>query len=198
MRRLRLPRKAAIALAVLVTVLAVPRLAAAASVTAGGPAAAAGSQTGDVGAGAAPLAGRGGGEHGTGRTAGRADSRSAAIGAVTVAALSSGTGTTSSSGLCSVPGIGDIGGLLGFCSLGSSGLIGDLNNICEPSLPDPEPANAGIDAMVAPPTGPKEPATLYSQYGVAGDFWAATNLQCSDMTSLIGNNVAGMVFDAAK
>ena len=31
-----------------------------------------------------------------------------------------------------------------------------------------------------------------------GDFWAATNLQCSDMTSLIGNNVAGMVFDAAK
>ncbi len=33
---------------------------------------------------------------------------------------------------------------------------------------------------------------------MAGDFWAATNLKCSDMTSLIGNNVAGMVFDAAK
>ena len=39
---------------------------------------------------------------------------------------------------------------------------------------------------------------MYDQYGVAGDYWAATNLQCSDMTSLIGNNVAGMVFDAAK
>ena len=101
-------------------------------------------------------------------------------------------------GLCSVPGIGDIGGLLGFCAAGSSGVIGALNNVCQPSLPDPEPANAGIDAMVAPPSSGKRPATLYDQYGVAGDYWAATNLQCSDMTSLIGNNVAGMVFDAAK
>ena len=33
---------------------------------------------------------------------------------------------------------------------------------------------------------------------MAGQFWAAHGLQCSDMTSLIGNNVAGMVFDAAK
>jgi len=33
---------------------------------------------------------------------------------------------------------------------------------------------------------------------VAGQFWAAHGLQCSDMTSLVGNNVAGMVFDAAK
>jgi hypothetical protein len=54
--------------------------------------------------------------------------------------------------------------------------------------------------MVAPPpsSSGKQPATLYDEYGVAGDYWAATNLQCSDMTSLIGNNVAGMVFDAAK
>ena len=40
--------------------------------------------------------------------------------------------------------------------------------------------------------------TLYDNYGMAGQFWAAHGLQCSDMTSLIGNNVAGMVFDAAK
>ncbi|HXB46791.1 MAG TPA: type IV secretion system protein [Streptosporangiaceae bacterium] len=106
--------------------------------------------------------------------------------------------TTASGGLCSVPGIGDIGGLLGFCALGTSGLTGDLNSICQPSLPTPEPANAGIDAMVAPPASGKQLSTLYDQYGVAGDYWAATNLQCSDMTSLIGNNVAGMVFDAAK
>src|SRR5260370_3586814 len=33
---------------------------------------------------------------------------------------------------------------------------------------------------------------------MAGQFWAATNLQCSDMTSLIGNDVAGMIFDFAK
>jgi hypothetical protein len=102
-------------------------------------------------------------------------------------------------GVCSVPGIGDIGSLLGFCTAGQSGLTGDLNNICQPSLPEPEQANSGIDAMVKPPesSGP-QPSTLYSSYGVAGQYWAATNLQCSDMTSLIGNNVASMVFDIAK
>ena len=101
-------------------------------------------------------------------------------------------------GVCGVPGIGDIGSLLGFCQLGSSGLSGDLNNICQPSVPTPEPANAGIDAMVKPPASGKQPATLYGSYGIAGQYWAATNLQCSDMTSLIGNNVASMVFDIAK
>jgi TrbL/VirB6 plasmid conjugal transfer protein len=101
-------------------------------------------------------------------------------------------------GACSVPGIGDIGSLLGFCTLGQSGLTGDLNNICQPSLPDPEPASSGIDAMVKPPEEGKQPSTLYGSYGIAGQYWAATNLQCSDMTSLIGNNVASMVFDIAK
>jgi TrbL/VirB6 plasmid conjugal transfer protein len=102
-------------------------------------------------------------------------------------------------GVCSVPGIGDIGSLLGFCTAGQSGLTGDLNNICQPSLPDPEQANSGIDAMIKPPeSSGTQPSTLYSSYGVAGQYWAATNLQCSDMTSLIGNNVASMVFDIAK
>src|SRR5512146_2394100 len=101
--------------------------------------------------------------------------------------------------ICSVPGIGDIGGLLGFCNEGSSGVPGAINNICQPSLPDPEPANAGINSMVRPPAGTGPPAkTLYNNYGVAGQFWPATGLKCSDMTSLIGNNVAGMVFDIAK
>jgi len=102
-------------------------------------------------------------------------------------------------GVCSVPGIGDIGSLLGFCTAGQSGLTGDLNNICQPSLPDPEQANSGIDAMIKPPeSSSAQPSTLYNSYGVAGQYWAATNLQCSDMTSLIGNNVASMVFDIAK
>ena len=101
-------------------------------------------------------------------------------------------------GVCSVPGIGDIGGLLGLCSAGSSGIIGDLNNVCQPSIPQPEPANGGIDALIQPPAGVAAGNTLYDSYGVAGQFWAAHGLQCSDMTSLIGNNVAGMVFDAAK
>jgi TrbL/VirB6 plasmid conjugal transfer protein len=105
----------------------------------------------------------------------------------------------SSGGLCSVPGIGDIGGLLGFCSLGTAGLTGALNDICAPSTPDPEPASSGIDSLVKPPNsqGPGL-ATPYNRYGVAGQYWAATNLKCSDMTSLIGNSVAGMIFDVAK
>ena len=97
-----------------------------------------------------------------------------------------------------MPGIGDIGGLVGLCSAGSSGLVGDLNNICEPSLPQPEQATGGIDAMIDPPSAAAGGKTLYDNYGIAGQFWAAHGLQCSDMTSLIGNNVAGMVFDAAK
>jgi TrbL/VirB6 plasmid conjugal transfer protein len=101
-------------------------------------------------------------------------------------------------GICQVPGIGDIGGLVGLCASGSSGILGDLNNICEPSLPQPEQATGGIDAMVEPPAAVAGGKTLYDNYGVAGQFWAAHGLQCSDMTSLVGNNVAGMVFDAAK
>ena len=101
-----------------------------------------------------------------------------------------------------MPGIGDIGGLVGLCNQGSSGIVGDLNNICQPSLPQPEQATGGINAMVQPPGAPGVGTaggkTLYDNYGVAGQFWAAHGLQCSDMTSLIGNNVAGMVFDAAK
>ena len=101
-------------------------------------------------------------------------------------------------GVCQVPGIGDIGGLLNLCSSGSSGIVGDLNNICEPSLPQPEQATGGIDAMIEPPAAAAGGKTLYDNYGIAGQFWAAHGLQCSDMTSLVGNNVAGMVFDAAK
>ena len=101
-------------------------------------------------------------------------------------------------GVCQVPGIGDIGGLVGLCSAGSSGIVGGLNNICQPSLPQPEQATGGIDAMVEPPSSAGGGKTLYDNYGVAGQFWAAHGLQCSDMTSLIGNNVAGMLFDAAK
>ena len=117
----------------------------------------------------------------------------------TLTAASTARDKTAPSGICSAPGIGDIGGLLGFCNAGSSGLIGDLNNICQPSVPAPEPAAGGIDSLIRPPvTGGKQPATLYDTYGMAGQSWAAYDMQCSDMTSLIGNSVAGMVFDASK
>ena len=127
--------------------------------------------------------------------ASRQDAAGQPVAAITLAARS----PAATGGLCSVPGIGDIGGLLGFCSLGSSGLTGDLNNICQPSLPSPELASSGIDSLARPVVAPgPQNGTLYDNYGTSGDFWAATKLQCSDMTSLIGNNVASMVFDIAK
>jgi hypothetical protein len=192
LRLRRVPRKVALVLALLVAALAVTGSAQAAPAR---PAAGHGTAATTVAA-APPTASTATASTATASTA-------TASTATTVAARSTATtaapGTaTTSSGLCSVPGIGDVGGLLGFCSLGSSGLTGSLDNICSPSLPDPEPADSGIDSLVAPPATGKQPSTLYSEDGVAGQFWAATNLQCSDMTSLIGNNVAGMVFDAAK
>jgi hypothetical protein len=102
-------------------------------------------------------------------------------------------------GVCQVPGVGDIGGLLGFCTAGSSGLIGDLNNICQQSAPAPEPATGGLDALIRPPASAvRQSATLYDSYGMAGQSWSAYGLQCSDFASIIGNQVAGVVFTGAK
>ena len=107
------------------------------------------------------------------------------------------TRTAADAGICNVPGVGDIGGLIGLCQAGS-GVVGQLNNICTSGAPEPELATSGINSMIATPGGQTTGLTLYDNYGVAGQYWAATGLQCSDFTSLIGNNVAGMVFDMAK
>ena len=99
-------------------------------------------------------------------------------------------------GICNVPGVGDIGNLVGLCNAGS-GIIGDANNLCEPGTPSPELATSGINSMITTPGQPNT-KTLYDQYALAGQYWAATDLTCSQMTSQIGNSVAGMVFDMAK
>jgi hypothetical protein len=100
-------------------------------------------------------------------------------------------------GICNVPGVGDIGGLVGLCQAGS-GIVGDVNNICTSGAPAPELATSGIDSMITTPGGVTAGKTLYDNYGMAGQYWSATGLKCSQMTSTIGNNVAGMVFDMAK
>src|ERR1700733_5497470 len=100
-------------------------------------------------------------------------------------------------GICNVPGVGDIGGILGLCQAGS-GVVGDLNNICTSGAPTPVLATSGIDSMITTPGSPTTGNTLYDNYGMAGQDWASTGLTCSQMTSSIGNNVAGMVFDMAK
>jgi len=104
---------------------------------------------------------------------------------------------TAPGGVCNVPGIGDIGALVGLCNAGS-GIIGDANNICTSGAPAPELATSGIDSMITTPGSPTTGKTLYDNYGMAGQFWASTGLTCSQITSSIGNNVAGMVFDMAK
>src|SRR6202020_2563387 len=95
-------------------------------------------------------------------------------------------------------GIGDIGALVGLCNAGQSGFVGDVNNICTSGAPAPELATSGIDSMITTPGSPATGQTLYDNYEMAGQFWASTGLTCSQMTSQIGNNVAGMVFDMAK
>ncbi|HWF78974.1 MAG TPA: type IV secretion system protein [Streptosporangiaceae bacterium] len=187
LRLRRLPRKIAVALVVAIAVLSVPHVAAsaaptktAATITPVRLIATVPSARGSVGSSSR-----------VGTTRGEAD----AIPAMTVSASAPAGG-----GICSVPGIGDIGGLLGFCSIGQSGITGTLNNLCQPGVPQPESATSGIDSLIKPPNGTAGSpiATPYNQYGTAGQYWAATNLQCSDMTSLIGNDVAGMIFDFAK
>jgi TrbL/VirB6 plasmid conjugal transfer protein len=107
------------------------------------------------------------------------------------------TPTQLDAGICNVPGVGDIGGLIGLCQAGS-GVVGDLNNICTSQAPAPELATSGIDSMITTPGGVTTGKTLYDNYGMAGQYWAATGLNCTQLTSSIGNNVAGMVFDMAK
>ncbi len=107
------------------------------------------------------------------------------------------TPAAADAGICNVPGVGDIGGLLGLCKAGQ-GLLGDVNNVCIPGPPTAELATSGIDSMITTPGSPATGNTLYDNYGMAGQYWAATGLTCSQMTSQIGNNVAGMVFDMAK
>src|SRR5712691_11765158 len=186
LRPRRFPRKTALLLAVLAVLLSVPLLGHAAGSAAPAQAASAQAASAQAALGQATSGQGASGQGASGRP----------IIAQTLAARSP---AAPSGGLCSVPGIGDIGGLLGFCSLGSAGLTGALNDVCQPSIPNPEPANSGIDSLVKPPaTQARGLATPYNQYGVAGQYWAATKLQCSDMTSLIGNSVAGMLFDLAK
>jgi TrbL/VirB6 plasmid conjugal transfer protein len=189
----RIPRRTLLVLAVIAAIAGAPRAAQAAAVparTAAVPAQATGQPAHVT---ARPTASRRNPAH---RAAVLLAAQAPDVSGLTARQAASGV---TSGGVCQVPGIGDIGGLIGLCAAGTSGLSGDLNNICQPSLPDPEPATAGIDSLVRPPTpAAPVPRTLYNEDGVSGQFWAATNLQCSDMTSLIGNNVAGMVFDVAK
>jgi hypothetical protein len=100
-------------------------------------------------------------------------------------------------GICNLPGVGDLGSLVGLCQAGS-GFVSDVNNICTSGAPTPELATSGINSLITTPGGQTTGKTLYDNYGMAGQFWASSGLKCSQMTSSIGNNVASMVFGMAQ
>ncbi|MQA85355.1 MAG: hypothetical protein GEV03_12195 [Streptosporangiales bacterium] len=77
-------------------------------------------------------------------------------------------------------------------------------DICsDPEAPEPEVAGTGLDTLIRPPgenpavRGPNG-ATLYEQYGMAGQRWHTTELGCADMLAKVGNQGANLVFDIAK
>jgi hypothetical protein len=190
----RAPRKAATALAMLAVLVCLVRAGAHQGHQVGGAGTTAVAAAGRATTHGTPTAGAAA-TSGTAKPLGRTRS-GRTLSARTLSATSS---SLPAAGPCSVPGIGDIAGLLGFCSLGQSGLLGGINNLCQPGVPQPESATTGVNALIRPPATPgKQLATPYNQYGMAGQYWAPTDLQCSDMTSLIGNDVAAMLFDFAK
>ncbi|MEU6427460.1 type IV secretion system protein [Microbispora sp. NPDC046973] len=75
----------------------------------------------------------------------------------------------------------------------------------------PEIVGGGVDGLVQPPAtdeapagsqntpqAPKDPATNYERYGMAGQFWHTYDLGCSDVTAVLGNAWANTVFSWAK
>ena len=85
----------------------------------------------------------------------------------------------------------------GRLTLADSGVVGHLRHQ-HPVGARARPGHHRRRLFDLTPGGQTGGKTLYDNYGIARQYWAATGLQCSDMTSLIGNNVAGMVFDMAK
>ena len=110
--------------------------------------------------------------------------------------------------MCSVPGIGDLGGLLGLCGA-KSGALGDISNIngnCKnPPVPEaPGDAIAGwLEIHPARPPaqaaafGPRAASTEYDQYGYAGLTWSNYDQPClipnvgADVETLLGNWALG-------
>jgi hypothetical protein len=106
-----------------------------------------------------------------------------------------------SSGICNVPGVGDIGSLIGACGPGS-GIVGDVNGQCK-NPPVPEPPGESISGWLEiqparPPApaaafGPRAASTEFSQYGYAGLNWVNYDQPClipqvsPDIETLLGN-----------
>lgn len=116
-----------------------------------------------------------------------AASAPASAGTATLAAQTS-QADGSKGGPCSVPGIGDIGQLAGFCGAGSGfGAASVISSSCK-TAPEPEtPAESVAGWLETRPARPPAPATVfgpnpksteYDQYAYAGLSWSTYDQPC--------------------
>lgn len=110
---------------------------------------------------------------------------------------------------CKIPGIGDVGGLLGICGAGS-GALGDVNQATGACYnpPVPEAPGGGDSGWIevkpsrppatAPAFGPDPRSTEYTQYGYAGLWWSNYGQSClvpnvsADVETMLGNWEMGL------
>ena len=118
-----------------------------------------------------------------------------------VAAPAAPAAASGGKGVCNVPGIGDLGSLVGLCGPGS-GIIGDVNGQCK-NPPVPEPPGDSISGWLElqparPPApaaafGPRATSTEFDQYGYAGLSWVNYDQPClipqvsPDIETMLGN-----------
>ena len=80
-------------------------------------------------------------------------------------------------------------------------------DVCAPAEnPAPEQYGSGADGMIKPPNYPSEQLkntpvenlTYYDRYGMAGQYWYAVDMGCSDAMAMMGNAVANTVFTLVR
>jgi hypothetical protein len=113
--------------------------------------------------------------------------------------------------ICKIPGIGDVGGLLGVCPAGS-GAIGAVTGGCQ-NAPVPEAPGGGASGWIeTKPSRPPPPApafgatarsTEYVQYGYAGLSWTNYGLSCilgtsTNVGAAVDTLFGNLLFGAAK
>ena len=113
--------------------------------------------------------------------------------------------------ICKIPGIGDVGGLLGVCPAGS-GAVGAFTGGCQ-NAPVPEAPGGGASGWIetkparppppAPAFGANARSTEYVQYGYAGLSWSDYGLSCilgtsTNVGAAVDTLFGNLLFGAAK
>ncbi|MFC7732163.1 type IV secretion system protein [Actinomadura keratinilytica] len=90
---------------------------------------------------------------------------------------------------------------------GASIPLPSVGDACRPAdNPLPEQYGSGLDGMIMPPgypdeklrKTPVEDLTYYDRYGMAGQFWYAVDMGCSDAMAMVGNGLANTTFTLVR